>query len=327
MKTTGAEAGSGGACAGPAAPWVSDTDDAPGACPEVVEPSWATGDKLARHAIALSRRLPCPTGLDPNETRGAGMTAGQQPAAEPSPPVTAAEPAHDPRQERDDLFALVAHELRNPLHALSLQLALARATAQSNRETATQPHLVKAQRLLARYSERVTVLLDLVTLQAGAFPVRLQPADLAELLGGVADSLAQDAAFRGVELALDLVDRVVAATDTVLLEQVVDNLVLNALKHSGGQQVLISLRREVGRAVLSVADDGHGIAPGDQARIFGKFGVATNTPRGSGTGLGLWIVRKLVDALGGELTLTSSPGAGATFTVALPLTERPEGTE
>ncbi len=253
------------------------------------------------------------------------MPSGRSPVNIPTPT-----PGHDGlRDERDDAFALVAHELRNPLHALTLQLALARTTAQTHGETASVAHIAKAQRLLARYSERVTMLLDLVTLQPNALPVKRRPVDLGELLRGLADSLLQEATFRSVTIHTDAPRGVLAHTDPVLLEQVVDNLLLNAFKHAGCRQVTLSLREEAAptgpQALIAVTDDGRGIALDDQERIFGKFGIAAASHRGTGTGLGLWIVRKLLDALGGTLSLRSSPGAGATFTVALPLTERPKG--
>jgi two-component system OmpR family sensor kinase len=227
--------------------------------------------------------------------------------------------------ERDDVFALVAHELRNPLHALTLQLALARATAQSRGEGFALEHILKAQSLLSRYSERVTVLLDLVTLQPGAYTVKSKKVDLGVLLHDLNDSLAHDATYRDVRVVLDLAPDVALTTDPVLLEQVIDNLMLNAFKHASCTVVTLSLHVEGGHAVITVRDDGRGIAAEDQERIFGKFGVATNSQRGSGTGLGLWIVRKLLDALGGQLALTSAPGEGSAFSVRLPMTDRSEG--
>ena len=91
----------------------------------------------------------------------------------------------------------------------------------------------------------------------------------------------------------------------------------NALRYSPkGETVIVSARIENGRALLTVSDRGKGIAPGDQARIFDKFERVDSSEVG-GNGLGLYIARRLARAMGGDLTVDSTPGAGATFTLSL----------
>lgn len=222
--------------------------------------------------------------------------------------------------ERDDLLALVAHELRNPLHALSLQLALARAGADSRGEADTAARIAKAQATLARYVDRVTVLLELARLNANAYPLDARPLDLSVLLRTLAESLAQQASFRGVRLELELPAHCAAVTDPLVLEQILDNLLLNAFKHAGAAVVRLRLARlDAGQVEIVVADDGRGIAPQDQQRIFDKF-ISAGDDRG-GSGLGLWIVRKLLAVLGGSIVLASAPEAGSTFTLTIPLSD------
>jgi two-component system OmpR family sensor kinase len=227
--------------------------------------------------------------------------------------------------ERDDLLAIAAHELRNPLHALSLQLALARISAQASAQADTTARIAKAQQLLARYVDRATVLLELARLDTRAYPLQLQTVDLCAVLRNHVESLAPEAQYRQVRLELDLPQHCAARTDPLVVEQVLDNLLLNAFKHALCSTVRLSLRIGVGDvAEIAVTDDGRGIAAADQRHVFAKFGVAREGPRGadtggSGSGLGLWIVRKLVGVLGGAIALASEPGKGSRFTLTLPL--------
>jgi signal transduction histidine kinase len=222
-------------------------------------------------------------------------------------------------RERDDLLAMAAHELRNPLHGLSLQLRLARMAAEGGDAAGSLQRVAKAEVMLERYVERLSLLLDLARLNADAYPVKLQRVDLARTLGVLADAMAPEAEFRGVALHLQLPDTLEVITDAGIVEQIVSNLLLNAFKLAACRNVTLSLQADGPQAVLiGVSDDGRGIPPADQQRVFGKFAVGRDNERGSGTGLGLWIVRKLLAALEGHLSLDSRPEAGTSFTLRLP---------
>jgi len=123
---------------------------------------------------------------------------------------------------------------------------------------------------------------------------------------------------RGVlELRAD--EPVVGRWDRTKLEQVVTNLVSNALKYGAGAPVEVQVHSSGAMALLEVTDHGIGIAPQDLGRIFGKFERAAPVRQYSGFGLGLYIVRQLVEALGGGVDAQSAPGSGATFHIVLPL--------
>jgi signal transduction histidine kinase len=222
-------------------------------------------------------------------------------------------------RERDDLLAMAAHELRNPLHALSLQLRLARMSAEGGDAAGSLQRVAKAEVMLERYVERLSLLLDLARLNANAYPLELRRVDLSRTLSQVAETMAPEAEFRSVSMRLDLPPSLEVTTDAAVVEQIVSNLLLNAFKHADCRTVTLAMRPDGDAAVIvKVADDGRGITPADQQRIFTKFGVAQESPRGSGTGLGLWIVRKLLAALGGSLSLDSRPQAGSEFTLRIP---------
>jgi signal transduction histidine kinase len=220
--------------------------------------------------------------------------------------------------DRDDILSLAAHELRNPLHALALHLALARTTS---REPEVADRIRRAESTLKRYSERVTVLMELLARPGAVYPLSPRPVDVGALLQALAESLEQDARSRRIELRVDVQPHPAGwlrRIDAVAFEQAIDNLVLNAFKHSAASVITIRLRAEAGAWVVEVEDNGRGIAPEDQVAIFEKFGVAAHSTRGSGTGLGLWIVARLVHAMPGEISLASTPGTGARFTIRIP---------
>lgn len=222
--------------------------------------------------------------------------------------------------ERDDLVAMTTHELRNQLHTLTLQLQLARLAANAGDSVTTAERIAKAQASLGRYVERATLLLDLTRLNANAYPLQLREVDLSHTLRQIVDGLLTEAQSRGVGVTVSLPPACPALTDPSVLEHIVGNLLLNAFKHAACNTVAVSLQVQGAEsAQITVADDGRGIAPDDQQHIFGKFGTARSSARGSGTGLGLWIVRKLLEALGGTIALASRPDAGSTFTLTLPL--------
>ena len=222
---------------------------------------------------------------------------------------------------RDDILALAAHELRNPLHALSLHLALARSTAQAGNAQEAAERVRRAELTLKRYAERVTVLMELLASPDATYPLARRRIDVPALVNGLVDSLDQDARSRGIAVRVACDEATfgpMRAVDPVAFEQVVDNLLLNAFKHSGASEVTIRLSSTGPAWSVQVEDNGAGIALADQRTIFEKFAVATHSSRGAGTGLGLWIVTRLVQAMDGEITLDSAPGTGCLFTVRIP---------
>lgn len=224
--------------------------------------------------------------------------------------------------ERNDLLALVAHELRNPLHALSLQVSVARLLAETQGASEVVSRIGKAQATLQRYIHRVTVLLDLLSHEGRDYPANRQQVDLGQALAGILEALAPEAQYRSVTVRYHApASACHAVVDVLVLEQIVDNLMLNAFKHAACAHVDVTLRCEAGWAEIDIADDGRGIEENDQERVFGKFAVAENSGRGSGTGLGLWIVRRLSLVLGGSVLLASTPGQGSTFTLRFPLSQ------
>jgi signal transduction histidine kinase len=222
---------------------------------------------------------------------------------------------------RDDVLSVAAHELRNPLHALSLHLALARTTALAGNGAEAAERIRRAEHTLRRYSERVTVLMELVASPDATYALHRKRIDVPALLSTLVDSLAEEARLRNMTVRIDCDECAfgpMRAVDSVAFEQVADNLLLNAFKHSAASEIVIRLSSADDSWSLQVEDNGNGIAPEDQQAIFGKFAVAAHSARGNGTGLGLWIVSRLVQAMDGEISVRSAPGHGCAFTVRIP---------
>ena len=108
--------------------------------------------------------------------------------------------------------------------------------------------------------------------------------------------------------------------DRLAVEQILDNLLSNAIKYGAGKPVMVAVLPRADQIVLRVTDNGPGISPEDQARIFERFErVIHQSEQAVGFGIGLWVVRQLAEAMDGKVEVASMPGQGATFTVSLPL--------
>ncbi|HYD37079.1 MAG TPA: HAMP domain-containing sensor histidine kinase, partial [Allosphingosinicella sp.] len=167
-------------------------------------------------------------------------------------------------------------------------------------------------------------LVDLQAIEGPDFTPEAEPLDLADLARRAAGLLAVRAADRGVRIDGPGPDESLPAmADFTRALQVLMNLIANAIRYTPeGGQVWIRLEREGDLAAVIVADQGKGIAPEDQQRIFEKFErVDPNEP--GGTGLGLYIARRLARAMGGDISVDSAPGQGARFTFTLPLRREP----
>jgi signal transduction histidine kinase len=138
------------------------------------------------------------------------------------------------------------------------------------------------------------------------------------LVREVTQRFAPDAAAAACPLTLRLDRPVVGVLDANRLDQIVTNLIANALKYGAGAPVDIGVEGDDQVIRMTVRDHGIGISPADQQRIFRRFERAADERQYAGAGLGLWITSELVKALGGRITVHSTPGAGASFTVVLP---------
>ncbi len=227
---------------------------------------------------------------------------------------------HAAVQARNDFIAIAAHELRNPMTPLLIIVQSMRRLAERQAETPDQivAGLVRLDRVVLQYIKRCSALLDVSRLSTDTFQVELAEFDLAVLVQATAEDLAPFADRAGSTVTVVVPPTLVGEWDELALQQIVENLVSNAIKYGAGNPIAVQLSTEPDTVLLEVRDAGIGISPADQARIFAPFERAVTRRQQPGFGLGLWVVGRLVTALSGTVQVVSLPGRGSTFRVRLP---------
>jgi signal transduction histidine kinase len=226
--------------------------------------------------------------------------------------------AHLAAQAREDFMQVASHELRGPVANFRLGVELLAKELAKGNASRVEERLKVLSRQADRLGRISGALLDVTRITAGRLTLLRQELDLAALVRDAVGRHVEEARASGSTVAVVAPAPVPCQADPDRIEQVVANLLSNALKYGKGAPVELRVRAEEGYAVLDVADQGIGIAAEQQARIFGRFERAVPPRSYGGLGLGLWIVRSLVEAHGGKISVESAPGRGSTFTVKLP---------
>ncbi|WP_437775067.1 AAA family ATPase [Sorangium sp. So ce1097] len=224
---------------------------------------------------------------------------------------------------RNEFLLVASHELKTPLTSLKMQAYLIERLLPRYQRAEVSPERMNAalqvlDRQLARLEHLIDELLDVTRMSAGRLTLARAQVDLAALAREVVERMSQQLTNAGCPTELDLDEPVVGHWDPTRVEQVLINLVSNAMKYGAGGLIQIVVRRQADRAVLVIRDHGIGIAEADQARIFERFERAVSVRNFGGLGLGLYIVRWIVTAHGGTIRVDSKPDAGAAFVVELP---------
>jgi PAS domain S-box-containing protein len=221
---------------------------------------------------------------------------------------------------REVFLGVAGHELRTPLTALNLGLqGLARQAASMGEAAALlSKRITSCQKQGQRLARLINDLLDVSRISAGKLPMVLEEVDLSALVDEVMARMETEFEKAGCALSVSQEPHLVGRWDRSRLDQVVTNLLSNAVKYGQGRPIEVSVVAEDDGACLRVRDEGIGISPEDQARVFERFERAVAERHYGGLGLGLWISRQIVHQLGGCITLHSQPGHGSTFEVHLP---------
>ena len=234
-------------------------------------------------------------------------------------------------QLKDNFIATAAHELRSPLTALMGYAEMLNQQATRSKGSELAEWQIEALETIAHDTMRIVGLtndlLDVTRLQAGQLPLHRYNTNLVALTQRVVARL-RDTTKRHTLVVESAAQRIVANLDVQRIEQVVSNLVNNAIKYSpNGGEVLLRIKEDIqtGIALLSVRDQGIGIPANQQAQIFNRFFRATNATRlgFEGSGLGLYLSRELIQLHDGQLWFESSEGQGSTFFLALPFSTGP----
>jgi PAS domain S-box-containing protein len=224
---------------------------------------------------------------------------------------------------RDEFLSIASHELRTPLTALRLALENMRRVSTREAIERLPPQyvervLVTAERQGQRLEKLVTALLDVSRIHMGRLELDVEEVELGAAVQEALGAIEDEAAQTGSEIVVRG-EPVRGYWDRLRISQVVTNLLSNAVKYGSGKPVEVEFGPRSESAFLLVRDHGIGIDPADQPQIFERFERAVSSRNYGGLGLGLYIVKRIVEAHGGTIRVDSAAGAGAEFHVELPL--------
>jgi signal transduction histidine kinase len=234
----------------------------------------------------------------------------------------AKEAAQLANRAKSDFLAVMSHELRTPLNAIIGYAEIIRHELCGPVTSDQHEKLRRMRRSADELLRLINQVLDLERLGAGQEQVVLETAEVGDLLRAAAADIEPLAAERGLTLKVVAPDPpIIIASDVAKLRQILLNLMSNAVKYTEHGEVQVSVDQVHGALQFVVRDTGIGIQPEHRRHIFEPFWQADQrlTRRVGGTGLGLTIVHRLTQLLGGDISVDSTPGQGSTFTVRLPL--------
>ncbi len=219
-------------------------------------------------------------------------------------------------QARSDFVSIASHELKTPLTVLDIQMQLLRHTS--------DPAIMKtvAETMdfhLRRLNKLVASLLDLSKLESGKYLFDVEDVDLTKLMEVVAQNFQEYSKREKCELILNLEEAIHVEGNQYRLEQVLTNLLMNAIKYGAGKPIRLSLKRLDHKVVMTVEDQGMGIEEENLERIFDRFERVNSSKNTQGLGLGLYIAKEIVVAHKGRIWVDSELGKGSVFSVELPV--------
>ncbi len=218
---------------------------------------------------------------------------------------------------RDEFLSIASHELRTPLSAMLLGLESMRVDLDRGLDLVKlNTRLDRTLRQTVRLTKLVANLLDVSRIVSGRLELDLDDCDAAELTREVVDRHAEEAERAGCPVEVTT-EPAPGRWDRLRLEQVVTNILSNAIKYAAGNPIRVRVTGGP-RVRIEIEDGGPGIAPVDLERIFGRFERAAPTRHFGGLGIGLFIAQQIVHAHGGQIAVTSPPGQGARFVIDVP---------
>lgn len=224
---------------------------------------------------------------------------------------------------RDEFLSIASHELKTPITALKMMIQVTQRGVKPESGMGPTPEklakiLETSSRQVDRLTRLVEDLLDVVKIRAGKLTFNLEEVDLAEVVREVCEQYGDALSAAKCSLALQLENNVVGSWDRSRVEQIVINILSNAIKYAPGAPIVIEVNKVDAGARLQIQDQGPGIAREQQARIFERFERAISSRNITGLGLGLFIVKQIVEAHQGTIRIDSQVGKGSRFTVELP---------
>ncbi|WP_448046039.1 ATP-binding response regulator [Bradyrhizobium liaoningense] len=229
---------------------------------------------------------------------------------------------------KNEILGTVAHDLKNPLGVILGRTEMLKELISTG---ASESGVVAQVDHIRDATKRLTTMVDhlISDAMADAFDItiRREPVDIAALAKEVAEANQPLAVNKQQTISVAATPNIVTMCDTDRIREAIDNLISNAIKYSPiGGRIDVAVSHEGSDTTVRVSDEGAGLSPEDLGRLFGRFQRLSAKPTAgeSSTGLGLSIVKRIIDMHGGEVTANSDgPGKGSTFTITLPVTEMP----
>lgn len=227
---------------------------------------------------------------------------------------------------RDDFMSIVSHELKTPLNTLILEVQLRKLQLSRNNFTAFSEERLrnmvdKDERQIQSLIRLIDDMLDVSRIRTGKLSIRPSRTDLSQLVGNVVENFSAQMEACGCELRLERNEPIAGVWDAFRIEQVLANLLTNAMRYGAGKPVQVSVTSCTEGACIEVRDHGIGISPKSLERIFCQFERAEGSEGSAGLGLGLFIADQIVRAHDGRIQVQSQEGQGSLFRVVLPLGE------
>lgn len=222
---------------------------------------------------------------------------------------------------RDTFLSVASHELKTPLTSIYLQFEiLKRTTLKTSDNDQKVLHLFdRFQSQLERLTRLINELLDVTRIASGKMKLHSEKMDLDRLVSDICANFESEAMQKCSPITQDIQDKITGVWDSHRIEQVIMNLVSNAIKYGNKKPIIVSVLKADRWAMVKIKDHGMGIAPEDQGRIFQRFERAIDSNSISGLGLGLFICKEIMLRHGGDIKVESHLGEGSTFTLRLPL--------
>ena len=228
---------------------------------------------------------------------------------------------------RDEFMSIASHELKTPLTSLKLQAQLRMHNLQKGDPSAfTSERLTKMfgadEKQIDRITHLIDDMLDVSRISSGKLSMTLERFDLCELVRDLVERSSEQFVAAGCPVKVDVCQAAIGQWDRFRIEQVVTNLLTNAMRYGAGKPILLTVTASPNGARILVRDQGRGIAKENHRRIFQRFERAVSGSEISGLGLGLYIVNQILEAHHGSIRVESELGQGADFVVELPLFAR-----
>lgn len=226
-------------------------------------------------------------------------------------------------QARDEFLSIASHELKTPLTPLKLQMQILARQLKNGQTNVSPEKLIKilenSDNQLNRLSRLIEDLLDVSRITSGKLRLNLETFDLKNILEEVMTQYGLQLKDALSQIEIDAEPNVNCLVDSMRIEQVIINLLTNAIKYAPGKPIKITLQKSGQMAKIAIKDQGPGIAEENQERIFKRFERVKATDNIGGLGLGLYISHQIVEAHQGKIYVESEQGKGSNFVIELPL--------